>query len=56
MEVCRLLESYIGRERVIEMIDTAAGTELTFANYPRNPGFVPNLIEKMIRTIHGLAK
>lgn len=56
MEVCRLLESYIGREKVIEMIDTAAGSELTFANYPRNPYFVPNLIEKMVQTIRGLAK
>ena len=56
MEVCRLLESYIGREKVIEMIDTAAGQPLTFSSYPRNPYFVPELIEKMIGIIGRHAK
>lgn len=56
MEVCRLLESYIGREKVIEMIDTAAGQPLTFSSYPRNPYFVPDLIEKMIGIIGRHAK
>lgn len=47
IEVCRKLEEYIGREKVIEMIDTAAGMNLTFSNYPRNTTFIPNLIEQM---------
>lgn len=47
IEVCRKLEEYIGREKVIELIDTAAGMNVTFANYPRNTTFIPNLIEQM---------
>ena len=47
IEVCRKLEEYIGREKVIELIDTAAGMNVTFANYPRNTTFIPDLIEQM---------
>ncbi|MBQ7010730.1 MAG: DUF4091 domain-containing protein [Clostridia bacterium] len=51
VEICRMLEGYIGREAVIRMIDDAAGMELTFAEYPRNSQFVPQLIEKMVKLI-----
>ena len=47
IEVCRKLEEYIGREKVIELIDTAAGMNVTFANFPRNTTFIPDLIEQM---------
>lgn len=47
IEVCRKLEGYIGRENVIKMIDSAAGMNLTFSEYPRNSGFIPSLIEEM---------
>ena len=47
IEVCRKLEEYIGRDKVIEMIDTAAGMNVTFADYPRNTTFIPHLIEQM---------
>ena len=56
IEVCRLLESFIGREKVIEMIDDAAGMDLTFSEYPRNPYFIPNLMEKMVQTIRAHVK
>ena len=51
VEVCRKLEEYIGREKVIAMIDTAAGMNVTFADYPRNADFIPDLIEQMEREI-----
>lgn len=47
IEVCRTLESYIGKEAVVAMIDEAAGRELTFSDYPRNSDYIPNLIESM---------
>lgn len=47
IEVCRKLEEYIGRDKVVEMIDTAAGMNVTFADYPRNTTFIPHLIEQM---------
>jgi len=47
VEICRMLEAIIGREKVIEMIDEAAGEELTFSKFPRDNNFVPALMEKM---------
>lgn len=51
VEICRMLEKYIGRDKVIEMIDSEAGMNLTFSQYPRNPEFVPKLMEKMKQLI-----
>ena len=47
IEKCRVLEGFIGRDKVIEMIDNAAGMNITFSQYPRNPEFIPELIEKI---------
>lgn len=47
VEVCRKLEQYIGREKVIAMIDSRAGMDLSFTEYPRNNDFVPGLMEQM---------
>lgn len=47
VEICRMLEAIIGREKVIEMIDEAAGEEITFSKFPRDNNFVPALMEKM---------
>jgi len=47
IEVCRTLESYIGRDAVIKMIDDAAGMDIDFEEYPRNNNFIPDLINKM---------
>ncbi len=51
IEVCRLLESYIGKEAVVDMIDEAAGEPLTFSCYPRNSRYIPDLIRKMLQKI-----
>ncbi|MBE6692775.1 MAG: DUF4091 domain-containing protein [Ruminococcaceae bacterium] len=56
VEICRKLESYIGREKVIELIDTEAGMDLTFANYPRNNDYIISLIEKMEEIIKSYNK
>ncbi|MBE6651351.1 MAG: DUF4091 domain-containing protein [Ruminococcaceae bacterium] len=51
IQVCRRLEKLIGRDKVIAMIDDAAGMNVTFADYPRNSDYIPNLMEKMIKII-----
>ncbi len=51
IEVCRTLESYIGHDKVVEMIDEAAGMNVTFSEYPRNSRYIPELIEKMEQLI-----
>lgn len=55
IEVCRTLESFIGRDEVIKMIDSAAGMDLTFSEYPRNSAFIPDLMEKMEQMIKSYA-
>ena len=56
IEICRTLEGFIGREKVIEMIDESAGMTLTFSEYPRNPEYIPDLIEKMEQLIKDFVK
>lgn len=51
IEICRKLEEYIGREKVVQMIDAEAGMELTFSEYPRNNDYIPGLIDKMKQII-----
>ncbi|MBR4864852.1 MAG: DUF4091 domain-containing protein [Oscillospiraceae bacterium] len=51
IEICRLLESYIGKEAVVAMIDEAAGEPLTFSCYPRNSRYIPDLIRAMLQRI-----
>lgn len=45
--VCTALERKIGREAVIKLIDSEAGMNVTFKQYPRCEEYIPNLIEKM---------
>lgn len=47
VELCRLLESYIGKDRVVELIEKEAGMSLTFSEYPRKADFLLSLAEKM---------
>ncbi len=47
IEICRMLEQKIGKEKVIELIEKEAGMEITFSYYPRNTGFIPTLMNKM---------
>lgn len=51
IEICRRLESIIGRDDVVSIIDKAAGGRLSFSDYPRNSDFVPSLIEHMKQLI-----
>ena len=43
MRLLTLLESKIGRERVIEAIDRIAGMDVTFKNYPKHDGYFEEL-------------
>jgi len=47
IQLCRTLEKYIGKERVVELIDREAGMGLDFKEYPRNSEFLLNLTDKM---------
>ncbi len=47
VDVCKMLEGYIGREAVVKMIDEAAGMDVTFKEYPRNSDYIPSLMNKM---------
>ncbi|MBQ7897572.1 MAG: DUF4091 domain-containing protein [Clostridia bacterium] len=51
MRIATLLEKKIGREKVVEMIDNAAGGEFRFPVYPKNGAFLENLRREMIRLI-----
>lgn len=56
VEICRTLEKYIGRDKVIELIDSEAGLNLTFSDYPRNNTYILNLIEKMKKMIQSFVE
>jgi hypothetical protein len=47
IELCRLLEQFIGKDKVVEFIEKEAGMEITFADYPRNSVFLPSLNRKI---------
>lgn len=51
IEVCKLLERYIGHEKVVELIEQEAGITITFSEYPRNSEFIVSLMEKMKQMI-----
>lgn len=51
MDICFLLEQFIGKENVVKMIDQIAGRELRFDDYPRNKKFLEELRNKMIEKI-----
>lgn len=47
IEICRMLEEKIGKDKVVELIEREAGMEITFSEYPRNNEFIPKLMEKI---------
>lgn len=51
MDICFVLEHYIGREAVVAMIDQAAGCNLRFDVYPKGKGFLEGLRAKMVEKI-----
>lgn len=52
IKICKLLESYIGKEAVVKLIEEEAGMKITFNDYPRNNDFILNLTRKMKRIIN----
>ena len=40
IEVCHALDTYIGNDAVIYMVEEAAGGKLTLTYYPRNGDFI----------------
>ena len=51
MKLCFALETAIGREKVVELIDDTAGFDLRFDNYPRNNAFLLTLREKLLQEL-----
>lgn len=51
MDICCVLERYIGREAVVDMIDQAAGRNLRFDDYPKGKEFLEGLRAKMVEKI-----
>lgn len=51
IEVCKLLEQYIGHEKVVELIEKEAGMEITFSEYPQSNEFIVSLMEKVKQMI-----
>ncbi len=56
IELCRLLESFIGKEAVVDLIEKEAGMEITFKDYPRNSEFLPTLNDKIKEEIKKYVK
>lgn len=56
IQICKKLEEFIGKEKVVEMIDNKAGMCLTFSEYPKNNQYVPQLIEEMEKMIKEYSK
>lgn len=48
MKICYALEQKIGREKVVNMIDEAAGFDLRFDHYPRSCDYLLSLRERML--------
>ncbi len=51
MNICFALESRIGRDAVVAMIDEAAGYDLRFDDYPKSKEFPEKLREQMMETL-----
>ena len=49
--VCRLLEEFIGKDEVVQIIEDEAKMEITFWDYPRNADFLPNIRRRIITEI-----
>ena len=51
MNICFALEEYIGKEGVVELIDSLAGRNVRFNDYPYGNDYVENLRAKIIEEI-----
>jgi hypothetical protein len=51
VQLLKLLESFIGKDKVLEMIKEEANMEITFSEYPKNASFYINLNERVKKLI-----
>ncbi len=51
ISVCKLLEKYIGKDKVVELIDSEANMDITFKEYPRCSSYLPNLRQRLVSEI-----
>jgi hypothetical protein len=51
LNLCRTLETMVGKEEVVALIDSLAGAPLTFETYPVENGYFDTLREKMTEII-----
>ena len=51
MQVCRLLEQYVGKEAVTALIDDRAQMDVRFDDYPRSAEYLLNLRNEMTQMI-----
>ena len=51
LRAMRLLESYIGHDKVVKIIEEVAGMEITFRGYPHENDFMPTLRERINKEI-----
>jgi len=52
LRALKLLESYIGKEKVVELMEDMAGMEIRFSKYPHTPDYILSLretVNKMIK-------
>ena len=55
MRICCALEALVGREKVVSMIDGAAGFDLRFDHYPKNKEYLEKLRAEMVEMIGRLS-
>ena len=51
MGLCLALERRIGRDAVVQMIDSAAGYDIRFDRYPKNDRYLTELHAKIVQRI-----
>ena len=52
----KLLESYIGHEETVKLIEECAGDEIGFNSYPKNSDFLIEMREKLNKKIEEVVK
>lgn len=53
IEICHLLEKSIGKDAVIKIIETKAGSEITFFDYPNTAEFMFEIIDELKLRLQG---
>ena len=57
LNLCRTLEKHIGREAVVALIDSTAGGDVRFDDYPRDASYLPTLRDALLSRLEAaLAK